>query len=278
ILVAIEAHVGARRRLRVAARIAALHGAHRIDRAGNGFLRNIGSMRIADRLTLHGAQPESLRGVVGRLLEPPIVEHQRLGLAVFEEQFAVVGAFQAAPQQRFGAALIEAGAGHQAERGIGHGPPHVFDNSPIYTQASAIAAARSKENLEAMMVTEAVPRPPDIVARLRRTFDAGRTRDLDWRRGQLEALRRLVLEGEPRLIAALQADFSKPAFETQVTETRNVAWEIDHALPRLGRWMRGQRAGVPWALWPGSARIMPEPLGLALIIAPWNYPVQLLLS
>lgn len=128
------------------------------------------------------------------------------------------------------------------------------------------------------MATETVPRPPDIVARLRRTFEAGRTRDLAWRRGQLEALRRLVLDDEPQLIAALQADFSKPAFETQVTETRNVAWEIGHALPRLAGWMRGRRASVPWRLWPGTARIMPEPLGLALIIAPWNYPVQLLLS
>jgi len=116
------------------------------------------------------------------------------------------------------------------------------------------------------------------VARLRATFDTGRTRDIAWRRGQLGALRRLLTEGEGRLIAAIAADFAKPAFETQITETRNVVWEIDHALPRLARWMRGKRASIPWALWPGSGRIRPEPLGVALIIAPWNYPVQLLLS
>jgi aldehyde dehydrogenase (NAD+) len=118
----------------------------------------------------------------------------------------------------------------------------------------------------------------DLVARMRATFDIGRTRDIAWRRGQLEALRRLLSEGEGRLIAAIAADFSKPAFETQITETRNVVWEIDHALPRLPRWMRGHRTSIPWALWPGSGRIRPEPLGVALIIAPWNYPVQLLLS
>jgi aldehyde dehydrogenase (NAD+) len=117
-----------------------------------------------------------------------------------------------------------------------------------------------------------------LVARLRGTFDTGRTRDIVWRREQLGALRRLLLEGEGRLIAAIAKDFSKPAFETQLTETRNVVWEIDHALPRLARWMRGKRASIPWALWPGSGRIVPEPLGVALIIAPWNYPVQLLLS
>ena len=102
-----------------------------------------------------------------------------------------------------------------------------------------------------------------LVARLRGTFDTGRTRDIAWRREQLEALRRLLREGEGRLIAAIAADFSKPAFETQITETRNVVWEIDHALPRLARWMRGHRTSIPWALWPGSGRILPEPLGVA---------------
>jgi aldehyde dehydrogenase (NAD+) len=118
----------------------------------------------------------------------------------------------------------------------------------------------------------------DLVRRMRHSFDSGRTRDIAWRRSQLGALRRLLLEGEGRLIEAIAADFAKPAFETQITETRNVVWEIDHALPRLSRWMRGRRSSVPWALWPGSGRIHPEPLGVALIIAPWNYPVQLLLS
>jgi aldehyde dehydrogenase (NAD+) len=120
--------------------------------------------------------------------------------------------------------------------------------------------------------------PAAALERVRKTFASGRTRDIAWRRGQLEALRRLCVEGEPQLIAALQADFSKPAFETKLTETHTLLWEIDHALPRLARWMRGRRAAVPWGLLPGSARIVPEPLGVVLVIAPWNYPVQLLLS
>ena len=52
-------------------------------------------MGIADRLVLHRAQPEALRGVVGRLFQAAIVEAERLGLAIFQEQFAVVGAFEA---------------------------------------------------------------------------------------------------------------------------------------------------------------------------------------
>ena len=128
------------------------------------------------------------------------------------------------------------------------------------------------------MATDGAFDAAEAVARVRRTFASSRTRDIAWRRGQLEALRRLCVEGEPQLVAALQADFGKPAFETKLTETRTLVWEIDHALPRLARWMRGKPAGVPWGLWPASGRIVPEPLGVVLVIAPWNYPVQLLLS
>jgi aldehyde dehydrogenase (NAD+) len=129
-----------------------------------------------------------------------------------------------------------------------------------------------------MATDGSAPAPVATLERLRNTFASGRTRDIAWRRGQLEALRRLCVECEPQIVAALQADFGKPAFDTKVAETRALAWEIGHALPRLARWMRGRRAAVPWGLWPGSARIVPEPLGVVLVIAPWNYPVQLLLS
>ena len=99
-----------------------------------------------------------------------------------------------------------------------------------------------------MTTDGAGPAPAAILERLRTTFASGRTRDIAWRRGQLEALRRLCVEGEPRIVAALEADFGKPAFETKVTETHALVWEIDHALAQLARWMRGRRASVPWAL------------------------------
>ena len=77
-------------------------------------------MGIADRLVLHGAQAEALGGVVGRLLEPAVVEHQHLGLAVFEEQFAVVGAFEAAVDQLADADAVEAGAVDEGGGGLSH--------------------------------------------------------------------------------------------------------------------------------------------------------------
>ena len=74
-------------------------------------------MGIADRLVLDRAQAETLRGVVGRLLEAAVVEHQHLGLLVFEEQFAVVGAFEAAREVAAGGVAVEAGA--VEEGGVG---------------------------------------------------------------------------------------------------------------------------------------------------------------
>ena len=67
-------------------------------------------MGIADRLVFDRAQAKALRGGVGRLFQAPIVEHETFGLLVFEEQFAVVGAFQGARQRFVRRATVETGA------------------------------------------------------------------------------------------------------------------------------------------------------------------------
>jgi hypothetical protein len=121
VLVAIEPPVGVGRGVGVAARIAALDGAHRVGRAGERRLRHVGGMRIADRLVLDGAQPEPLVGVVGGLLEPAVVEHQHLGLGVFEIKLAVVGALEAADEVTADVDAVEAGAVDERFGGRGHG-------------------------------------------------------------------------------------------------------------------------------------------------------------
>ena len=78
-------------------------------------------MRIADRVVLHRAQAKTLRGVIGRLLQPPIVEHQRFGLAIFQEQFAIVGARKPPRDLAADGIAVEIGAIEQGGRGeIGH--------------------------------------------------------------------------------------------------------------------------------------------------------------
>ena len=118
----------------------------------------------------------------------------------------------------------------------------------------------------------------ELVARLRTTFESGHTRSREWRSAQLLALRRMITENERDIEAALMADLGKPAVESQITEIGFVLGEIDHTVKNLARWMKPQRVRVPAALVPASARVVSEPLGVALIIAPWNYPFQLALA
>ncbi|WP_152599710.1 aldehyde dehydrogenase family protein [Hoeflea sp. BAL378] len=114
------------------------------------------------------------------------------------------------------------------------------------------------------------------VADLRAGFDTGRTRPIEWRRAQLHRLKAMIEDNEGALLDALHADLGKSAFEGRLTETGTVLAEITHVLRHLKGWMRPARVWTPLTNQPGYAMIRPEPLGVALIIAPWNYPFYLL--
>ncbi|MDR6969996.1 aldehyde dehydrogenase family protein [Leifsonia shinshuensis] len=116
------------------------------------------------------------------------------------------------------------------------------------------------------------------VADLRSSFDRGVTKPLAWRLGQLRALRRMLTERSAVFEDALLSDLAKNPTESQIAELGFVVGEIDHTLKRLRRWLRPQRVAVPGALMPARASTILEPVGVVLIIAPWNYPVQLLLA
>lgn len=120
--------------------------------------------------------------------------------------------------------------------------------------------------------------PADVVKRLRAAFERGRTRPVEWRTAQLEALRRLLTEGEPEMIDALERDLGKSAIEGFVTEIALVRAEIEYALSHLAAWLKPEKVHVPIKQQPGRARIHHDPLGVVLIIGPWNYPIQLVLA
>ncbi len=109
-------------------------------------------------------------------------------------------------------------------------------------------------------------------------FFAGRTRTFGQRSDALKALYQGIRKHEQALMDALAADLGKSPFEAYSNEIGFVLAEISHLLSHLKKWMKPQRVIPDVHLLPGSARILREPYGVSLVIAPWNYPVQLLLS
>ncbi|MDH3236131.1 MAG: aldehyde dehydrogenase family protein [Alphaproteobacteria bacterium] len=122
------------------------------------------------------------------------------------------------------------------------------------------------------------PAPGATVERLRATFAAGRTRPAGWRRDQLSALEAMLDAHERDFSDALKADLGKSATEAYLTEIEFLRGETRHARRHLGRWMRPRRVSTPLFAQPGRSRLVAEPLGVALIMAPWNYPLMLALS
>ena len=120
--------------------------------------------------------------------------------------------------------------------------------------------------------------PRATVDRLRATYATGRTRSLEWRRRQLEGIRRLLSEREPEIVAALGADLGRNAQDSWFGDIASTRGEVDYALKHLDKWVRPTRVGVPLALMPGRASYRYEPLGVVLVIGPWNYPFYLCLG
>jgi aldehyde dehydrogenase (NAD+) len=114
----------------------------------------------------------------------------------------------------------------------------------------------------------------DLVARLRATFESGRTRPLEWRRRQLDGVARMMVEEEALLVAALVEDLHKPLQEAWMAELSFIQGEAAYASKHLGRWTAARRVRTPLVGQPGRSALLPEPLGVGLVIGAWNYPVQ----
>ena len=117
-----------------------------------------------------------------------------------------------------------------------------------------------------------------LVAHAHSTYDGGVTKPLEWRERQLRALRRMLVDDADALCDALAADLGKSRTESMITEIGFTVNEIDHLLKHLRSWLRPERVPVPVTLPFARARVIREPLGVVLVIAPWNYPVQLALA
>jgi aldehyde dehydrogenase (NAD+) len=122
------------------------------------------------------------------------------------------------------------------------------------------------------------PTMSKLVSDLRATFEAEHTRSIDWRIRQLDGLGRLLTENEQALVVALRADVGKPEPEAFMAEVLAMRAELVTVKKKLRSWMRPQRVSTPLLMRPGKSRLVCEPLGVVLIIGPWNYPLGLVMS
>ena len=118
----------------------------------------------------------------------------------------------------------------------------------------------------------------EFLEKLNNTFYGGKTKPLSWRKSQLLALQRMLLENENAIYDALKTDLNKCQFESYVAEYHYVLKDIKLFIKNLKKWSAPRKVSTPLLAQPGSSKLVPEPYGTVLIMGAWNYPLQLVLS
>jgi aldehyde dehydrogenase (NAD+) len=131
---------------------------------------------------------------------------------------------------------------------------------------------------EEAQATQTPSEIPATVRRLRETFATGRTRSLDWRKQQLRALEKLMVDNEPAIAEALASDLGRKPFEAWLADIASTAGEAKDAAKNLGKWARRKHRLLELSQLPGRGWIEYEPYGTVLIIGAWNFPFALTLG
>lgn len=128
-----------------------------------------------------------------------------------------------------------------------------------------------------IMGLETTIAPISPLVETQRTFFAtGQTHPIEFRLAQLQRLKQAIVQYQDAIFQAVYADLGRPEFEACFEMT--AVQEINIALKQLKHWMKPKRVLTPIDQFPASAWVQPDPLGVVLIIAPWNYPFSLMIS
>lgn len=129
-----------------------------------------------------------------------------------------------------------------------------------------------------MKVDNKIVSAEQIVNAQRTYFNTGNTRDIKFRKKQLQALKKAIIDNEDAICKALYQDLHKSTFEAYATEIGILLEEINFTLKHLSSWARPKRAKTALAQWPAKNYTYHDPYGVVLIMAPWNYPFQLTMA
>ncbi|MDC8003715.1 aldehyde dehydrogenase [Aureisphaera galaxeae] len=118
----------------------------------------------------------------------------------------------------------------------------------------------------------------ELIDNQRWFFNTHTTKDIRFRLQQLRTLKRALKANEQLLYDAIYADFKKSEFDTYATELALVYHDIDDAVKNLHKWSRKKKVKTNLVNFPAKSYVIPQPLGVALVIGAWNYPYQLSLA
>jgi len=118
----------------------------------------------------------------------------------------------------------------------------------------------------------------NLLANQKIYFAGQQTKSISFRMEKLRTLKKAILKYQLKIEEALWLDLHKSGEEAYLTEISIVMGELNYHLKKLKSWARPKKVRTPLHLLPSSSRIHVEPLGVALLVAPWNYPFQLLIN
>ncbi|KAL4596215.1 hypothetical protein ACB092_12G148500 [Castanea dentata] len=114
-----------------------------------------------------------------------------------------------------------------------------------------------------------------MVKELRGEFLSGKTRSYEWRVTQLKNILKMSEDREQDIVKALHSDLTKPELESSIYEISMLKNACTLAIKKLKQWMKPEKVKTSLTSFPSSAEIVSEPLGVVLVISPWNYPFLL---